>query len=99
MYELPKIVEMDKAALSLVEKLALVPEAPVPVFPYSSNVTSAVFGVLVLHSSHPADAMMAPRIVSWKQTRAYSDHGRPRKTVPVAAVEEVDVETEDLLIT
>ena len=69
---------MERAELSLVEKLALVPEAPVPVLPYSSNVTSSVFGELELHSSQPALLIMAPKTVSWKHTLAYSDHGRPR---------------------
>jgi len=62
-YVLPKIVEMVAAELSLEEKLALVPEAPAPVLPYSWNVALAVFGVLVLHCSHPAPLIIAPKTV------------------------------------
>jgi len=54
---------MEIAELSFVEKLALVPEAPVPVLPYSWKVTSAVFGVLVLHISQPALLITAPSTV------------------------------------
>jgi hypothetical protein len=93
------MVEMLKALLSFVEKLALVPLAPVPVLPYSSRSTLPVLGVLVLQTSHPALLIMAPRTVFWKHTRAYWLHGRPRYTVPEAAVDEVEVLTEDLLIT
>jgi len=95
-YVLPKMVEIDTAELSFVEKLARVPEAPVPVLEYSWKVTAAVFGVLLLHCSHPALLIRAPKAVFWKQTLAYWLHGRPRYTVPAPAVE---LETVDLLMT
>lgn len=90
---------MVRALLSLVAKLARVPLAPVPVFPYSPKRTFAVLGVLVLHTSQPALLITLPRTVFWKTTRAYCDQGRPRYVEPAAAVEEPDVETDDLLIT
>jgi len=93
------MVLIEIAALSLLEKLALVPEAPVPVFPYSWKTASSVFETLVLQTSHPALLMIELKLVSWKQTRAYSLHGRPRKTVPAVAVDEEEVVTVDLLIT
>ena len=72
------MVEMVRAELSSVEKLARVPDAPSPVLPYSSKVTYSVLGSLELHSSQPAELMMSLKTVFWKQTLAYSDHGRPR---------------------
>lgn len=72
------MVEILIALLNFLEKLALVPLAPVPVFPYSENVTLAVFGVLLDHCSQPALLIILPRTVFWKQTRAHSVHGRPR---------------------
>lgn len=96
---LPRIVEIVTAELSLLEKLALVPDAPVPVLPYSWKVTSSVFARLVLHCSQPAELTIDPRVVRWKTTLAYSLQGLPRKTVPLPAVELLLPETEDLLIT
>lgn len=75
MYEDPKIVEMEMGLLSFDEKLVL---APLPVFPYSWNVTYAVLGELELQTSRPAEAIIEISAVFWKQTLAYSLHGRPR---------------------
>jgi hypothetical protein len=69
---------MVTAELIVVAKEALVPDAPVPVFPYSWNVTSAVFGKLEDQTSQPALLIIALKTVFWKSTLAYSDHGRPR---------------------
>jgi len=93
------MLEIVKALLSFVEKLALVPEAPVPVFPYSWNVTWPVRSSPVFQILQPALLMMLESAVFWKQTRAYSPHGRPRYTPPDVAVVEDAAATLDLLIT
>jgi hypothetical protein len=72
------MVLIATALESLEAKEALVPEAPVPSFPYSAKVTCPVLEVEVDHTSHPAELMMLLKSVFWKTTRAYSDHGRPR---------------------
>lgn len=64
--------------LSFVAKLALVPEAPAPVFAYSPKVTWPVRSSPVFQMRHPAPLMTALIEVFWKTTRAYSPHGLPR---------------------
>lgn len=75
---LPRIVEMATGELSFVAKLALVPEAPVPVFPYSPKVTCPVRSSPVFQMRHPALLMTALNDDFWNTTRAYSPHGLPR---------------------
>jgi len=87
------------AELNFDEKLALVPDAPVPVFPNSWNVTASVFGVAVLQIDQPAPLITDPITVFCTTTRAHSDQGRPRYAVPVLAVVGDATSMEDLLIT
>ena len=68
--ELPKMFEIMRAELNLVEKLALVPEAPVPALPYSWKVTWSVRSSPVFQIVQPALLMMELKEVLWKQTLA-----------------------------
>lgn len=90
---------MEIGLLNLVEKLALVPLAPLPVLPYSWNETPEVLGSPVFQIDQPAELITELMTVFWKQTLAYCPHGRPRYTDPLPADEPPDAAMDDLLIT
>jgi hypothetical protein len=71
------MAEIATGSLNFSEKLARVPFAPAPVFPYSAKVTFSVLGVEVDHSVQPAELTTLVMEVFWKSTRAYWDQGRP----------------------
>ena len=95
----PRIVVIATGLLSLVAKLALVPDAPGPVLPHSPNSTSLVFGSSVLQICQPTLLMTALRDVSWNTTRAYWDHGRPRWKAPASTVLPEAAATVELFMT
>lgn len=70
LYELPNTVEILTALVNFFEKLALVPDAPSPLFPYSPNSTLSVLASPLFQIAQPALLITLLKFEFWNTTRA-----------------------------
>jgi hypothetical protein len=66
--------------------LALAPEAPAPVLPYSAKSTLSIFSLPFCQTDQPTEFTTEPSLQFWKTTRAKLRHGRPKYVLPAPAV-------------